>query len=351
MDQQPRPGGAAPGGARLGWKHIGMVLVQAVKDLAQDNVPQWAAAVAYYSLLSAFPLLLAAVAISAYFVPPGWVVDHLARLLSTYVPQGSARITQVVQNAMGARGTVGVLSILALLWSGTRVFSTVTQALNVAYDVDEPYGFWKRLLIQLVMLLTIGVIFILALATPPVLAALSGVVPGLPANGFLYAALTWLIPTALLLAGFTLTYRYVPRYGSAWSAALVGGVLATILFLIARPLFTYYLGQFAHYNLIYGSLAVVVVMVLWAWIVALILLTCGEIASHVQSMILKGESAGEVNREHAARSPNKKAPPPAQPAPSQPAPQRAAERVSLLDMLAVVGTMTGAALLWRFLRR
>ncbi len=350
MDQQPRPGGAAPGGVRLGWKHVGMVLVQAAKDLAQDNVPQWAAAVAYYSLLSAFPLLLAAVAISAYFVPPGWVVAHLSGLLSAYVPQGSSRIAQVVQNATAARGTASILSVLVLLWSGTRVFSTVTQALNVAYNVDEPYGFWKGLLIQLVMLLTIGVIFILALATPPVLAALSGVVPGLPANGFLSTAFIWLIPTALLLAGFTLTYRYVPRYGSSWRAALAGGVLATILFTLARPLFTYYLGQFAQYNLIYGSLAVVVVMVIWAWIVALILLFCGEIASHVQSMILKGESADEVNREHAARSPSHKTAPPAQSAGPAP-PQRAAARVSLLDMLAVVGTMTAAALLWRLLRR
>lgn len=84
--------------------------------------------------------------------------------------------------------------------------------------------------------------------------------------------------------------------------------MATLLFVLARPLFVSYLRRFANYNLIYGSLAIVIIMVFWAWIVALILLFGGETASHTQAMVIEGQPKEEVERRHLQRSPVKQDP-------------------------------------------
>jgi membrane protein len=73
--------------------------------------------------------------------------------------------------------------------------------------------------------------------------------------------------------------------------------------LAARPLFLRYVRDFGQYNLIYGSVAVAVILVLWAWVVALILLFGGELASHVQAMAIEGQAAEQVARQHQERSP------------------------------------------------
>jgi hypothetical protein len=122
----------------------------------------------------------------------------------------------------------------------------------------------------------------------------------------LQAALN-LAPGVLLFIAFLLTYKFVPRREVDWRAALPGAVLATVLLLAARPLFTGYVEGFADYNLIYGSLGVLVVLIIWTWIMAMILLFGGEVVAHIQMMLIEGLSAEEVERRHKLRSPIRKA--------------------------------------------
>lgn len=289
-------------------KRFSKTLFQAVKDFMHDSGPQWAAAIAYYSLLSAFPLLLAIASIAAFFVDPQWAIEQATSFLDEFLPQGAGQVESVVQGAIEARGSVSVLSILSLLWTGSRVFGVVTKGLNIAFNVEETYGFFKRILVELAMLLTVGLLFILALSSRAIVGLLTGVIQVLPAEGFIYQLVTELVPAVLLLLAFFLTYKFIPRRNVDWRAALLGAGLATSLFIVARPLFTFYLRRFANYNLIYGSLAIVIILVLWAWIVSAILLLGGEIVSHVQRMILEGQTPEEVERQHLRRAPTHRVP-------------------------------------------
>ncbi len=294
-------------GERL--RRIWEVLVQSVKDLVTDSGPQWAAAVAYYSLLSAFPLLLAAVSLAAYFVDPNRAVDQATRLLGEFLPEGEEQIATIVKEAVEASGQVSLLSLAALLWTGSRVFGVLTRALNVAFDVDEQYGFFKRLLVEAVMMLTIGVVFVLALASGLLVDLLWRVLQVLPAGrGLVFELVQEAIRVALLLASFFLIYRFVPRGRRDSRAALAGAVVATLLFLAARPLFIGYVQQFGRHNVVYGSLAVAIILVLWAWLVALITLFGGELAGHVRTMLIEGQTPEEVERAHQERGPVRAAP-------------------------------------------
>ena len=280
------------------------LLIQSVKDFVNDNSPQWAAAIAYYSMLSIFPLLLAATAIAAYFVDPQWAIQQGTQLLGRFLPGSVNFVRQVIENIVQTRGQVGIVSILLLIWSGSRVFGVITKALNIAYDVSEPYGFLKRTLIELMMTLTLGILFLVALGSRTVLSFIDGLVP-LPAlqQGVAYQLLAYAIPAALLLVSLYLIYRYVPRRRITKGAAFAGAVLFTLLFLVAQPLFTGYINTFAHYNLVYGPLAIVVTLILWIWISSNLLLLGGEFASHIEDMLVDQKSEKEVETHHQQRDP------------------------------------------------
>ncbi len=288
------------------WNVVELV-VQSGKDMFTDNALQWAAAVAYYTLLSVFPLLLAAVSIAGFFVDPDWAVARTTQFLGEFVPQGERWIEDMVRGLLAARGPATLLSLGALLWTGSRVFGSLTRALNIAFDVDETYSFGKRLLVELGFLLTLGLLFPLALSSGFLLNLAHQALGILPAGREqLMQVLSAAVPALLLLLTFFFVYRFVPRTRPDWKAALGGSAVATLLFLVARPLFAYYVQEFASYNLIYGSLSIVIILLVWTWLSAVIVLFGGEIASHIQMMWIEGKEPREVERRHEARSPERR---------------------------------------------
>lgn len=290
--------------SRNGLEQAGKVLIQTFKHFSKDNGPQWAAAIAYYSLLSIFPLMLAAIAIAAYFVDRQWALEQGSELIRGLVPSGTQFIREIIESIIETRGQVGILSILVLLWSGSRVFGVITKALNIAYHVSEPYSFWKRTLVEMLMTLTIGIMFILAVGSRLVIGFIQRFidVPALQEDLF-YQVLGYAVPAVLLLVSMFLTYQYVPRRRVEWWVALVGAIVFTVLFLIAQPLFIGYIQRFANYSLVYGPLAILITLVLWTWIVANLLLLGGELVSHIQDMLVEQRSVREVEKQHEMRDP------------------------------------------------
>lgn len=287
------------------WVHrLSQVFIYAVKDFFHDSGSQWAAAIAYYSLLSTFPLLLAITSVAAFFVEQQWVIEQATSSLNRFLPTGGNQIEQTIKGAIAARGSASLLSIATLLWTGSRVFGVVTKALNIAYDTDETYSFWKRTLVELFMVLTIGVLFVAALASRFLINLFWNRLELFPQlKSPLLSVMIGVVPAFLLLLALFLLYRFVPHCSVDWRAALAGAVWAAALILVARPLFLTYVQQFAIYNLIYGSLAIVIILVIWASIVAVITLFGGEFVSHFQAIILEGKSAEEVEQRHKWRSP------------------------------------------------
>ena len=286
-----------------GLKQTGKVLFQSGKDFINDNGPQWAAAIAYYSLLSVFPLLLAAASIAAYFVDPEWAIQQGTSLIGNFLPGGEGQIRQVVESAIQARGTVSLFSILTLLWSGSRVFGVVTKALNIAYDASEPYGFLKRVLVELLIMLTIGILFILALSSRFLIAFIANQSNMDLQGNWWWAFIQFALRPLLLAVSVFLIYQFVPRRKVTWWASLAGAVLFTVLFLVAQPLFTGYIQRFANYNLIYGPLAIVIILVLWTWLVSSFLILGGELVSHIQDMMVEKKPAEKIEDSHKRHDP------------------------------------------------
>lgn len=286
---------------QVSWAEI---LQQTVADSFSDHAHRWAAAVAFYALISLFPLALLAVSGSAYFVEPAYAIKKVTAILADYLPEAEGTIKRAIQEAYKARGAASLISVPLLLWTGTRIFAVMTVALNVVYGVPESYSFRRRMLIEVFMLLTIGLLFLLAATSGLILEALG--IGVLAQRSSAIRALAWVVQAVLLMVVFFAMYRFLPRGRQGAREALVGAVTATCLFLLARLLFSYYFYLSLSRNLIYGSLGAAIIILVWTWVVAVILLFGGELASHYKMMRLEGRSAEEVRRFHERWSPPQK---------------------------------------------
>src|SRR6266550_9114459 len=160
---------------------LGNAFIQALRDSFADNVTQWAAAIAYYSFLSLFPLLLAAVSLSAYFVSPDWAVGKAILLLGEFVPEGSLAVQHIIHGAVhDAYPFAGIASLLILLVLGSRAFGALSRALNIAYEGEQTDSLSRRIVIEIGMMTAVGVLFVCTLFSHYLLLFLSNAVRLLP---------------------------------------------------------------------------------------------------------------------------------------------------------------------------
>ncbi len=282
----------------LAWR----VTKLAARSFFKDDNASWAAAIAYYSLLSLFPLLLAVGSVAAFFVDPQWAVKQATHYLGELLPRGPVAIDRIVMQTFATARGSGLFSILPLIWTGALVFGAVAKALNIIFDAGENFQFWKHLRVRFAMLLMLGVMFLVALGSPIVLQILRwsfGILPF--GQEMLYHLVVNALPPVFVLVASSFTYRFVPEKRPHWPAALAGAILAALLFATAKPIFLGYLHWLGRYNVIYGSLGGIIVVVLWAWIVAMIGLFGAQVAAHTQAVFIEGRPIKEVERRHLRR--------------------------------------------------
>lgn len=260
------------------------VLVDALKGGYEDNLLHWAAAVAFYAALSFAPLLFIALTVVSLFADADWAADRLATILGNFLPDESEQqLRDFVDHASRSRGRVGLLSGVAFLYTGTRVFSALTRAIHVIYEHEEEHQLVRQLVAQVVMLLTLGLAFLVALSSRFFFSLIGDAVGFLPSGEEQAAELLigGLIQIVLLFFAFSLIYRFVPSHERRWRPAFIGAGVATLLFVIVRPAFVFYLDRFSQQDVVYGSLASLAILLLWIWIGSIITLFGAEIANSV----------------------------------------------------------------------
>ncbi len=271
-------------GSKNSWmKKFVDTVINTVKDFSKDQGTQWAAAISYYSLLSIFPLLLATISIMAYVASPEWAVKQITSELGKFMPIDLSQIDSIVTNLIHSRGTASIISLISLLWSGTGVFASIHTALNIAYNVDTQFGLVKGTLFKFIMLLGIALLFVVAYIAQYVVNFIGnelGLI--LPNTQIIVSLLLGTVFSLLLFLAFFILYRYVPVRKVEWQAAAGGAFFSTVLFIAARSLFVVYLKNFAHYSLVYGSIATIIILIFWIWIMATILILGGELVANIQ---------------------------------------------------------------------
>jgi membrane protein len=257
----------------LGGRSWLAVLRRSVREFRDDNVTDWAAALTYYGVLALFPGLLVGVSVL------GLLGDSAARSLLDNVGQiapGEVRsfLRTVIDNAQRQQGTAGVaavVGILLALWSASGYVGAFMRASNAIYGVGEGRPVWKTAPVRLAV--TVAVLLMLLVGAAIVL--LTGRVADQlgKALGIGHTAVSvWDVvkwPVLLVLVSLILALLYwacpnVRQPGFRWITP--GGVVAVLIWLVASGGFAVYVANFASYNKTYGSVAGVIVFLVWLWI-------------------------------------------------------------------------------------
>ncbi len=266
-----------------GWKEV---LKRTATEIDKDHLGLIAAGVSFFLLLGLFPGLAAMVSIYGWVADPATIGGHINQL-SAMLPQDAAEIInkQVGQVASSdaKAGLAAVVGVLLALWAGSKAMKGMIEALNIAYGEEEKRGFIKQQVIYLSLTLVAVVTGLIAILLIAVIPAIIGYLP-IPEWG--KDALIWVRWPVLLVVAMTIIaaiYRYGPsRDKPEWKWVSWGAGGATVLWLIASSLFSLYVSSFGNYNETYGSLGAVVVLMMWLYLTAFLILMGAELDTELE---------------------------------------------------------------------
>jgi membrane protein len=219
---------------------------------------------------------LGLIAIFGYFLPSINLQDELLKFVGNNIPGATNILKQNIAEIIKLRGVMSVLSIVLLFWSASTMFSAISLAINRAWDIRVYRPFFIRKASELGMALSLGILFLLSLGASTMISILHGALK-LPATDFIIVNLSSrLLAFLLMIAVFLLLYKFIPNVKTYWRYVWPGALLAAIFFEIARTLFVFYLENFGHYELLYGSITSIIALLVWIYYSALILILGAE---------------------------------------------------------------------------
>lgn len=267
---------------------IASTIKQAVNEFLADNCTHLSAAISYYILFSLFPLALAAVTILGYFSRSQNISARVTQAIADVLPGSGQVLSATIQGVSKGWGTAGAIAVIGLLWSGMGFFGAVRKSLNTAWGIKQPRPFLRERLMEFLMMLGLGALLIISFgltaAFKVIQAAKISVFGHVLSNGLFWDAMVILTSVAITFVVFLLLYKFVPNTRVRWRHVWVGALVAAVLMEIAKNVFVWFVGHFATYNLVYGSVSTIIALMVWSYISAMILLFCAKLISAFTKM-------------------------------------------------------------------
>jgi membrane protein len=246
-------------------------------ELLNSNDLTHAASIAYYALLSLFPFLLMVISLLGAITADD--ADRIAVLsfVFRYFPTQLDFVTGQLDALRSARLQLGLAGSLALIWGSLGVFGAVTSAVNEAWGVEKQRSFWKHRLVSFLMLVAAGGVMMIALLLVSAMQMAQATW-----FGAMLASYAWLtnlqtlafqnLATMLLVIGVGLLFYFIPNAKTRFRDVWVGAVLTGVLWQLAFQAFAWYVRVNSGLRMIHGSVATVIVFLLWVYVSSIILM-------------------------------------------------------------------------------
>jgi len=265
------------------------ILKSALDSFSKTRAPQAAASLAYYAIFSLFPLLLVLVAGGSYILNSEQVYQSVTQWIQESLPVSPQLINENLRQVLDARGAVGIIGLLTLLWSASGFFTNLAYNINLAWQDASRRNFLEKRLVGLGMIAGLSGLLVLSLGLDwitnlvPLLNLSSASLLGSSLWGLFSDFASWLTIFLLFLA----LYRWVPNTEVHWSATFWGALITSIAWKVATAGFTWYIGSgLGRYSLVYGSLGAIVALLFLIFIVSMITL----FGAHLSAAIDRGKT-------------------------------------------------------------
>lgn len=277
-----------------GWKDI---LLRVYGNIGHHRILALAAGMTYYSILAIFPALAALVAIYGLFSDPGSIAKHLDEI-SGFVPGGAIDVAREQLTRVATKGdrTLGLTFVVGLaisLWSANAAMKSLFDTLNIVHGEQEKRSFIKLNVISLGFTLA-GIAFVLlALGAVVVVPVLLNFLDLSNFADLLVRIGRWPAMFIVLALALACIYRFGPsRTAPRWRWVTWGSVIATILWIVASLLFSWYAAKFGSFDATYGSLGAVIGFMTWLWISAIVILLGAEIDAEMEHQTARDTTEG-----------------------------------------------------------
>ncbi len=252
-----------------GW--LGVLWI-ATQQTLKPETSVMASAIAYFSLFSLFPLILLSISIASLRLGPDLDQHVIVTQLEFIAPALNELLGENIDRIIQARGTVSTVALISLIWSASSVFYTLTHTLNELWHKRQSRAAWKRrgLAILFVLAFVGPTLFLISMAGS-VLSNLRYWLPNqiLPFRDGISLVLTILLDVTLFMA----LYMMLPHGTSKWREILPGAIAAGLLWEFAKKVFLIFISTYISIsNLVYGTVAVIIAFLAWAYFSSLIFL-------------------------------------------------------------------------------
>ncbi|MDD5541594.1 MAG: YihY/virulence factor BrkB family protein [Acidobacteriia bacterium] len=260
-------------------------LKRAFLSFFKSDCGNLSAAMAFYSLLSLFPLVMILVSVSGFLIREFSLQELILRRTIHLFPVGTGFIYENLVSISQNFGRVQMSSLLLLWWSASGVFMPMETAMNRAWRVQQRRSYWRRHLLALGMVMLCGTLLTLSLGVGALRHQLElrHLIPHRNLGASAWAAggwhaFFWLLPIPFTIVTFTFIYWLVPNRSIRMRRVIPGAVLGALLWEVIKLIFGILLPHF-NYHHVYGSLGAAVAVLMWGYISSLVLLFGAEFAA------------------------------------------------------------------------
>jgi membrane protein len=281
---------AAPLPRRI-WATLGDYAKRVWENAGDDNIFFLAGAIAFNILLAAVPFVLLLLSGLGYLLNQSTAQSSeniwrfIDQLLPPHAEAANAPIHALINDIIRARGSVGLYGLIGFVWFTTRLFGTLRSVLGEVFDIEQGRSIIGGKLFDIQITIISTILFVLytfvnaylKLATSRGILILERLGLQSDVMGQLEYWIGTLIASAFILLMFFALYKFIPNRRISWQAAMLSAVVTSVLFEIAKVLFTTYVGKFNPGSFYTGTLYALAIIVAWVYYSAVIFILGGEV--------------------------------------------------------------------------
>ena len=252
------------------------ILADSFKNYSGNGDANQAAAIALYTILSAIPLFILTIIVAGYFFSSyPHIQDDIIDAIRSFHPYFSEKLLAQLGQIERKRHLLGWVGVLGLVWLSAMIFNSMEKALNIIFRSQKKRNYFVSKLLAISMIpmgwivgtISVAISYAAALLVKQPVEIAGGIDISLTAMSG--ALLRYVVPYLITVIFFYFVYRVIPTAKIRSSVALAGSAIFALLMEIAKQFFTWYIANYTRYNVIFGSLEAIVILVIWVFYIAL----------------------------------------------------------------------------------
>ena len=281
------------------------LFTESLKKFARDDGTYLAAGMSYYIFFSVFPFILGLLAFLGIFFGHERAVELVKDVLERHLPgiADSPIIYDNLQTIDFNRGLVGALAVIGLLWTGSAVFGALSRMMNRIWKISDNRSLLRRKLTDMIYTVSIGLVLSTNILIETVYAIIGRSV-GIESAGADQTNLIeniWtfttihILPPLLSLGIFAFIYNAIPQKSIKFKQSLLAAILGTMIFEFTKTLFVLYISKFGNFDMVYGTISAVIILLLFSYISSIIVVFFAEVSNVFSTM--RGTGRFRISKE------------------------------------------------------